>query len=93
MCTYVLAHHTLSMCESLSLINTTSLPTHIQSSSPSSAVGGAASGYDYLKPRPPAPVPPIDTTAPQFMIHPSTNPYVETPTAKSLYDIIQPLPA
>ncbi|XP_064401937.1 uncharacterized protein LOC135347803 [Halichondria panicea] len=50
----------------------------------SSAVGGAASGYDYLKPRPPAPVPipPIDTTAPQFMIHPSTNPYVETPTAK-----------
>ncbi len=55
--------------------------THTQSSS---AVGGAASGYDYLKPRPPAPVPipPIDTTAPQFMIHPSTNPYVETPTAK-----------
>lgn len=70
------------MCESLSLINTTSLPTHRQSSSPSSAVGGAASGYDYLKPRPPALVPPIDTTAPQFMIHPSTNPYVETPTAK-----------
>ncbi len=65
-----------------------SIPLHppTQSSSPSSAAtnGGATNGYDYLKPRPPAPVPipPIDTAAPPFLIHPSTNPYVETPTAK-----------
>ena len=47
------------------------------------ANGGAANGYDSLKPRPPAPVPipPLDSTSP-FVFHPSTNPYVETPTAK-----------
>ncbi len=56
-----------------------------QTASPSSAVasGGAANGYDCLKPRPPAPVPipPLDSIPP-FLFHPSTNPYVETPTAK-----------
>ena len=45
--------------------------------------GAAVNSYDYLKPRPPGPVqiPSLETTPP-FLIHPSTNPYVETPTAK-----------